>query len=96
MIGVVVTLNVKDGEQEAFEAAAKDLIAQVKANEGGTLVYDLVKKKDSDTEYCFMEQYRDQAALDHHGKTDYFAAAMPKLGACLAGTPTMTFYNSVE
>lgn len=96
MIGVVVNLKVADGKQAEFEAAAKDLIAQVKANEPGCLVYDLFKKKGSETDYVFQEQYRDQEALDAHGKTAYFQAAMPKLGACMAGAPEMTFMDSVE
>ena len=96
MIGLVVQLQIQDGKQAEFEAVGKDLMAKVKANEPGVLIYDLCKKKGSETEYYFMEQYVDQAALDAHGKTEYFLAAQPKLGACLAGRPTMTVLDSVE
>ncbi len=96
MIGIVVHLEIQDGKQADFEAAAKDLMAQVKANEPGCLIYQLYKKKGSGTDYYFMEQYTDQAALDAHGKTEYFLAAQPKLGACLAGAPTLTMMDSVE
>lgn len=96
MIGIVVHLSVADGKQSDFEAAAKGLIAKVKANEPGCLTYELYKKQGSETDYYFMEQYASQAALDAHGKTDYFRAAQPALGACLAGAPSLTMLNSVE
>ena len=37
----------------------------------------------------------DQAALDAHGKTDYFRAAGPKLGPCLAGAPEVEYLDAV-
>ena len=96
MIGIFVHLEIQDGKQAEFEAVAKDLMAKVKANEPGCLTYQLYKKKGSETDYYFMEQYTDQAALDAHGKTEYFKAAQPGLGACLAGRPTMTLMDSVD
>ena len=90
MIGVVAHLSIKDGKQDEFEAAVKDLIAKVRANEPGCLMYELFKENGSDTEYYFMEKYSDAEALSAHGQSDYFKAAQPALGACLAGRPTIT------
>lgn len=87
MIGLVVTLTVKEGAQADFEAAMGELIPQVRANEAGCLLYSMTRKKGSATEYVMMEQYKSQADIDHHGATPYFQAALPKLGACLAGAP---------
>jgi quinol monooxygenase YgiN len=89
MIGLVVTLKVKPGSEADFEAAMKELIPQVRANEPGCGLYALAKDPKEPGVYVMMEQYADQAALDAHGKTPYFAVAMPKLGATLAGPPTM-------
>ena len=96
MIGVVATLEIQDGKQADFEATAKDLMAKVKANEPGCLTYQLYKAKGSDTTYIFMEQYASGEALAAHGQTDYFKAAQPSLGACLAGAPTIDMYDIVE
>ena len=96
MIGIIVHLEIQGGKQTEFESAAKDLVAQVKANEPGVTMYDLYKKDGSETEYYFLEQYANEEALTAHGKTDYFLAAQPKLGACLAGRPTMTRATGVE
>ena len=96
MIGVVAKLSIQDGKQAEFEGVARDLMARVKANESGCLTYQLYKQKGSDTDYIFMEQYASQDALEAHGKTDYFKAAGPKLGACLAGAPDIQYFDIVE
>lgn len=87
MIGLVVTLRVKEGQEAAFETAMKTLIPQVRANEPGCTLYSMTKKPGEAGVYVMMEQYVDKAALDHHGKTPYFQAALPALGAALAGPP---------
>ena len=96
MIGVVATLKIQDGKQGDFEAVAKDLMAKVKANEPGCTTYQLYKAKGSDDTYIFMEQYASKEALEAHGKTEYFKAAGPSLGACLAGAPDIQYYDIVE
>ena len=96
MIGIIVHLEIQDGKQAEFEAAATNLVAQVKANEPGVIIYDLCKKDGSETDYYFMEQYANEDALTAHGKTEYFLAAQPKLGACLACRPTLTRVTGVE
>ena len=96
MIGVVAKLAIADGKEAEFEDVAKDLMASVKANEPGTLTYQLYKSKKEPNVYIFMEQYASQEALEAHGKTEYFAAAGPKLGPCLAGAPDIQYYDIVE
>ena len=96
MIGVVVKLKVADGKNAEFEEVAKDLMAKVKANESGTLFYQLFKSQSDDQTYFFVEHYASKEALEAHGKTDYFKAAGPKLGACLAGRPEMEYMDQVE
>lgn len=89
MTWLVVTLKVQDGKQTEFETAIGDLIAKVRANEPGCLTYTLTKSKVDPTEYVMIEHYATQEAREAHGKTDYFRAAGPKIGACLAGRPQL-------
>ncbi|MEL7128313.1 MAG: putative quinol monooxygenase [Pseudomonadota bacterium] len=96
MIGVVVKLEVQDGKQADFEAVFKDLMAKVKANEPGCLTYQLYKDKGKTTTYTVLEQYASQDALDAHGKTEYFRAAQPGLGATLAAPPAIELLEIVE
>ena len=83
-------------KEAEFEKIATDLMQKVKANEPGVMTYQLYKSKKDPNTYIFMEQYASQAALDAHGKTDYFLAAGPKLGPCLAGAPDIQMYDIVE
>jgi quinol monooxygenase YgiN len=87
MIGLVVTLKIKDGMQAQFEAAMAELIAQVRAHEPGTLAYVMTRKQGSTTEYVMMEQYASEAAIKAHEGAAHFQAALPKLGPCLDGAP---------
>ena len=96
MIGVTAKLPIQDGKQAEFEQVFKELMAKVHANEPGCTMYQLYKVKGSDTEYVVMETYASQEALDAHGQTEYFKAAGPGLGACLAGAPTIEYYDIVE
>ena len=70
MIGVIATLNIKEGKGAEFETLANQLVEKVNANEEGVVYYDLYKQ--DPTTYVFLERYKDQAAKDAHGKTDYF------------------------
>ncbi|MBV9330115.1 MAG: antibiotic biosynthesis monooxygenase [Alphaproteobacteria bacterium] len=93
-IGIVATLKVQPGKGGEFEKIFADLADQVRANEPGNSLYQVFKsRKDADT-YVVMEIYSDQAALDAHGKSDYFKAAGPKLGPTLAGRPDILYLDS--
>lgn len=96
MIGVVATLKIQSGKEGEFETAMKDLMAKVKANEPETLTYQLYKSRGASDTYIMMEEYASQDALEAHGKTEYFRAAGPALGACLAGPPDLQYYDIVE
>lgn len=96
MIGVVATLRVQDGKGDEFEAVFADLSAKVKANEGGCLMYQLTKSRTEPNTYKVMELYASDEALKHHGGTDYFKAAGPGIGACLAGRPEIEYLDAVE
>ena len=96
MIGVTAKLPIQDGKQAEFEQVFKDLMAKVNDNEPGCTMYQLYKVKGSDTDYVVMETYASQEALDAHGQTDYFKAAQPSLGACLAGAPSIEVYEIVQ
>jgi quinol monooxygenase YgiN len=95
MIGIVATLKVQDGKGAEFEGVFRDLAEKVRANEPGNLMYQLTKSRADPNTYKVLELYKDQAALDLHGGTEYFRAAGPKLGPCLAGRPEIEYLDAV-
>jgi quinol monooxygenase YgiN len=95
MIGVIAVLKVQDGKNAEFEAVFKALAEQVRANEKGNLAYAFTKSRTDPNTYKILEVYADQDALTLHGGTEYFKAAGPKLGACLAGRPEIEYLDGV-
>lgn len=95
MIGVVAILKVKPGEEAKFEAAAKEAMAAVSANEPGNHQYDIFKHKSEDATYVVMERYEDQAALEAHGKSDHFKKFAGALGGILGGAPVLHYLDPI-
>jgi quinol monooxygenase YgiN len=95
-IGVIATLRIQDGKAEEFEAFATALARQVRANEPGNLAYQLTKSRTEPNTYRFLEVYKDQDALTHHGGTDYFKAAGPKFAAVLGGRPEIEYLDGID
>lgn len=93
-IGVIATLIVAEGKNAEFEAVFAELSAAVKANEPGNEFYSLTRSRANPQVYKVLERYVDQAALDLHGRTDYFRAAGPKLAPCLAGAPEIEILDA--
>ena len=94
-IGVIATLKVAEGKGSGLEAAFRELIAQVKANEPGNKMYSLFKSKSEPNTYVVMEIYEDQAAVDAHNSSPHFMAALPKIGPNLGGPPDIKFFDAV-
>jgi quinol monooxygenase YgiN len=82
MITVTAKLKVNEGKAEEFAAAAKKMVAAVKANEAGrTLAYDLYRSKTDPNLFMFIESYADDQAMADHGQTPHMA----EFGGALRG-----------
>jgi len=95
MLGVVATIKVKPGAGAQFEAAAKELVSKVRANEPGCKLYALHRAESPDT-YVFLERYVDDAAVEAHRQTDYFKSIGRKMGEFMAGRPELLRLIEVE
>lgn len=94
-IGVLATIKIKDGTNDAFEAVAKELMAAVRANEPGNAIYQFCKSKTDPNTYVVMEVYADQDALAAHGKSEHFRTIGAKMGPCMAGRPEIQYLDTV-
>ncbi len=95
MIGVVATLKVQDGKGAEFEAVFKELSEKVRANEAGSVLYQLTKSRAEPNTYKVLELYRDQDALTAHGQSDHFRELGRKMGPCMAGRPEIEYLDAV-
>lgn len=85
---IVATLKVKAGDEAAFEAIARKLVAAVNANESGCMLYTLNKSEDPQT-YVFIERYRDEDAVKAHRAADHYRTYGKEMGPHLNGAPVV-------
>ena len=93
-IGVIATLRVQPGKEEAFEAVFAELAAAVRANETGNSYYKLFRTTDAGV-YKVLECYDDEAAVEAHRASGHFRELGAKLGPCLAGAPELEKLSAV-
>ncbi|MEJ0042085.1 MAG: putative quinol monooxygenase [Rhizomicrobium sp.] len=92
-IGVIATIKIKEGTNEAFEAVAKDLTAAVRAKEPGNLFYQFCKA--DPTTYVVMEVYADQAAVDAHRNSEHFKMIGVNMGPVMVGRPDIQILETI-
>ena len=73
MIVLSVTFTVKPARVEAFRAAVLGQAAQSLANEEGCLRFDVSADPDDETRFLLYEIYTDEAAVEAHRETGYYA-----------------------
>jgi quinol monooxygenase YgiN len=95
LIGVVATMQVKDGAQAQFEKLFTELARAVRENEPGCLLYTVGAKRGSSNEYVTIERFVDDTAVEAHKVAPYFLAASPKIGALLARRPDVVFVDDL-
>lgn len=85
---IVATLKAKAGCEAELKATALKLVAAVRANEPGCLLYTLNQGDAPDT-FVFMERYADEAAVAAHRGTEHYKTLGRALGAFMDGAPTV-------
>ena len=76
-------LTVKPEKVKEFIEAAREMIE--KSNkESGCSFYQLYQDPYDNTKFVFVEEYKNQAAVDAHFASDYFKGFSPKIGDLVA------------
>ena len=89
---LTVLFQAKDGEADAFQAAAQGGIAAVKAGDEGCEMYDLFQSVDDAHQFVLVESWASQEALDAHGSSEAMKE-MGKIGPHMEGRPTLYRYE---
>jgi len=93
-ISLIAKLTAAEGKTDEVEAVLRGVIAAAEEEEG-LEVYSAHAAADEPGVYYFFELYRDQGALDVHGKGDGMRAAMGAFAGLLAGRPEITMMAPV-
>ncbi|MEH3035753.1 MAG: putative quinol monooxygenase [Sphingomonas adhaesiva] len=94
-VKVIAFVSVKEGREEAFEAAARTCVAASRA-EPGVLHYDLWREAEGERRYVFNELYADQAAVQAHMTSDHFKAFGLAARDLAAARPTIIATQPVD
>ncbi len=94
MITLIATLRTKPGMGPELEADFSAWSKIVKANEPGTLQYDLNRSREDANVYYVVEAYTDEAAVETHMKNlkAHHSSNPPTM---LVGPPTLQVLDKV-
>ena len=93
MASVVATIKVKEDKLEEAKAFYKQLTAEVKANEPGTLAYIFHQRRDDPLTFVVYEKYESDEAFAVHGQN--LAAKGADFMALLSDTPDIVLLDEL-
>ncbi len=80
---VIARLVAKPGKEDALRSVLKGLIAPTR-KESGCITYEMLQNKENSREFTFVEEWKDEAALEAHFATDHIKNALAKFPELLA------------
>lgn len=92
MITIIVHFLVKQGKKEEFHKAMEELLIKSREEEG-CLLYDIYEGRDDTNSVVLLEHWKDQVAIDIHGKTDHFMTIIPRIKEI--ASIDIKFYNKL-
>jgi quinol monooxygenase YgiN len=92
MITIVAGFKVKAHEKEKLLEAVKELIEKSRL-EPGNASYDLYEDASDPLKMTFIENWKDQAAIDSHNASEHFTRIVARIGSHLEGPMTVNFYK---
>jgi autoinducer 2-degrading protein len=95
MIVLIVNYIVQPGTEEQARGYVRHMTQHTR-REPGCLMYVGHQSTSEPRQFCFYEQYRDQAALDAHRAAPYFAEHVTNGLTNIAESRTAGFFAPVE
>lgn len=91
----IVTLDIRPDREDEFRKIMSAMIADVKANETGTLFYALARESD-ESKYRVIEIYTSAEAASEHSRRDSVRHNARAIGSCLAAPVTIEKLQIIE
>lgn len=95
MIKVVAKCIAKKDKIEKFKTTAEDLINKTR-QETGNISYGLYQDTDNPQILTFIEEWKDQQALDLHIKSDHFERIVSKLNKLQTTKTKVNVYKLIK
>ena len=94
MIKIVSKNVIKDEKKEDFIKLAKELVEKSRQEEG-CLSYGLFQDINNDSVFTFIEEWKDQKAIETHNKSEHFTRIIPLLVEFRVGERELNLYKEV-
>ncbi len=95
MIGIVMQVRTKPGRGDEFAALVAKLQADVRANEPGALIFQVLRADDDENVFTFIELFADEAAYTAHPDMPYHQAMSAAGWDCVDGQPDIRRYTPI-
>ena len=93
-VHVIARFVAKSGKEEALKTALSALIAPTR-REIGCYQYDLLMNPADPRDFCFVERWDSDRALDQHGETDHVKTAISQVEGLVDAPPDIRRYRLV-
>jgi quinol monooxygenase YgiN len=87
MIGIVMHVRTKPGREDEFAGLVAQLQADVRANEPGVPIFQVMRADDDRRLFVFVELFADEAAYAAHPDMPYHKAMSAAGWDCVEGEP---------
>lgn len=87
MIGVFMGVRTKPGTSEEFQRLATQLQSDVRANEPGALLYQVMRDAEDPNYFIYVEIFADEQAYTAHPDMPYHVSMSEAAWACVEGQP---------
>jgi quinol monooxygenase YgiN len=94
MIKIVAKSVLKDGQKEAYLKLVKELIEKSR-QEAGCISYSLFQDINDDSVVTFIEEWKDQEAINLHNNSEHFKRIVPLLGDLRIGNGEVNLYKEI-
>ena len=94
MIKILARRLVREECVEEYLRMAKELVAASQA-EPGCVTYTLNRCAENPRLFCFIEIWKDQAAIEAHNASEHFTRIVPQLSALLETGYPVEHYTEV-
>ena len=94
MIKIVARNPVSSENKSKFIETAKELIEKSR-KEKGCISYNLYESVDGKY-LTFIEEWKDEKAIESHNNSEHFKAIVPKLGELTSGDKDVILYKEVK
>ncbi len=91
MIKIIAKQIIKKECLDAYHALADELVAASRQEEG-YIAYSSNQSLADERVHCFMEIWKDQAAIDSHNATEHFTRIIPQFADMFDGPETVDLY----